>query len=288
MNCQSYREWIEDAALEAIDGPRRAELGTHLAACPECRRAMETEQRLYAAIDRALAARVEGMPSSDFARNVRMRLDSLAVRVGVGARASGPPSPERARGPLSWWRPSIWIPALGGAVLALLLLGVWIALRPGAQRLQPPKQQTAHTVLPAPTAATNVRSSVARASRPQPEQASVTRPPVAQAAPRRSFPASGRASGRASGATRRNHGRQSAPDSGAPQLPVQIQPGQWAAVTSLYRAGQAGKLDATEQPVPADKPLQVAPVEVPPLVVAEIQDPKPVGSEPESTNEQDR
>ena len=78
------------------------------------------------------------------------------------------------------------------------------------------------------------------------------------------------------------------PDSGAPQLQVQIQPGQWAAITSLYRAGQSGKVNETAKDVPADQPLQVTPVEVPPLVVAELQDPQPVGSEPESTNIQDR
>jgi hypothetical protein len=254
MNCQDYREWIEDAALGAIDNARRAQLDTHLAECPECCRAFEAAQKLYAAIDQGVAARVEGKPSADFAARVRMRL------AGEGEKAQ-----------LRWWRRSIWIPALGSAVLALLLLSIWIARRPGGQRQ--PTKQIARTTAPAATSASNVRP---------PEQAKVARPPAAPAAPRRSA--------RVSTPTSQNRPRrQSTPDSEAPPLQVQVQAGQWAAVTSLYRAGQAGRLEgAAEASAAAEQPLQVKPVEVPPLVVAEIQDPKPVGSEPESTNVQDR
>lgn len=258
MNCQDYQPWIEDAALGAIagtmDNPRRAQLDSHLAACPECRRAFEAAQKLYAAIDRGVAARVEGKPSGDFAARVRMRL-----------------ADEGERAQPRWWRPTIWIPALGSAALALLLLSIWIARRPNEHPPQPPKQQTAQTVAPKPGPPDSVRP---------PEQASVTRPPVAPSAERQS---------RVSFATRQSRKRQSTPDSGAPQLQVQIQPGQWAAVQSLYRAGENGNLKGlAEAPATAEEPLQVKPVEVPPLVVAEIQDPKPVGSEPEGTNDQDR
>jgi len=262
MNCQDYQQWIEDAALGAIagriadeiDGSRRAQLDAHLAACPECHRAFEAAQKLYAAIDEGVAARVEGMPSGDFAARVRMRL-----------------ADERERAQLRWWRPGIWIPALGSAALALLLLSIWIARRPNEHRHYPPQQQIAHTpVAPKPASPGSVTP---------PEQASVTRPPATPAAPRRS---------RVAGATRQSRERKSSPDSGAPQLQVQVQPGQWAAITSLCRAGQSGKVNETAKDVPADQPLQVKPVEIPPLVVAEIQDPKPVGSEPESTNDQDR
>ena len=263
MNCQDYQRWIEDAALGTIDsasadsneGSRRAQLDAHLAACPECRRAFEAAQKLYASIDQGVAARVEGMPSADFAARVRMRL-----------------AEESQRAQVRWWRRRIWIPALGSAALALLLLSIWIARRPGGHRPQPPKQRAARTlVAPKQASPGNVSP---------PEHASVTRPPVTPSAPRRSS--------RASAATRGNRGRQAAPSSETPHLQVQIQPGQWAAITSLYRAGQSGKLNEPGKEVPADQPLQVAPVEVPPLVVAEIQDPKPVGSEPESTKVQDR
>ncbi|HEV2425332.1 MAG TPA: hypothetical protein VGZ29_10940 [Terriglobia bacterium] len=262
MNCQEYQRWIEDAAsgalagtiAGAVDSSRRTRLDAHLAVCPECRRAFGTAQRLYAAIDQGVAARVEGTPSADFAARVRMRL-------------AGEPHRLQFRR----WRPGIWIPALGSAALALLLLSVWIGRRPSGHRPPPPTQQTAHTtVAPKPASPGNVRP---------PGQASVTRPPAAPSTARRT---------RVAGATRPSRKLGLTPDSEAPQLPVQIQPGQWAAVTSLYRAGQAGKLGTLEQPVPADKPLQIAPVEVPPLVIAEIQDPKPVGSEPESTNVPDR
>jgi anti-sigma factor RsiW len=255
MNCQSYREWIEETALGAIAGPidasRRVQLHAHLAACPECRRAFEAAQKLYAAIDRGVAARVEGMPPGNFAARVRMRLADESERAEVRF----------------WWRPAIWIPALGTAALALLLLTIWIARRPGEQRSQPPRQQATQTALSKPESPVSVKPS---------EQASVTRPPSAWSA-RRPSPASPRRGAACCG-----------PDSGAPQLQVQIQPGQWAAVTSLYRAGQSGKVNETAEDVPADQPLRVTPVEVPPLVVAELQDPKPVGSEPENTNVQDR
>jgi hypothetical protein len=270
MNCQDYQEWIEDAALGAIagstagsiHGSRRTQLDAHLAACPECRRAFEAAQNLYAAIDRGVAAGVEGTPSGAFAAGVLARL---------GARASWlpfDPAALRAGRPWSqgWWRRRIWIPALGSAALALLLLSIWIARRPNQHRQQPPKQQIAQAVTASPEGlGVRVRgpgaggegSVVARGQGPRPR-------------------------------SNRSRRRQSTPDSGALQLQVQIQPGQWAAVTSLYRAGQSGKVNETGKDVPADQPLQMTPLEVSPLVVAELQDPKPVGSEPESTNDQDR
>ena len=129
----------------------------------------------------------------------------------------------------------------------------------------------ARTTAPAPASPGSVKP---------PEQTSVPRPHVAPLARARLS--------RALGAVNQNRRRQVPPDSGTPQLQVQIQPGQWAAITSLYRAGQSGKVNETRKDVPADQPLQVKPVEVPPLVIAELQDPEPVGSEPESTNIQDR
>jgi len=262
MNCQKYQEWIEDAALGAIagsiagsiNGSRRAQLDVHLAECSECRREFEAAQKLYAAIDQGVASRVEGMPSADFGARVRTRLAA-----------------ERERAQFRWWRRSIWIPALGSAALAALLLSIWIARRPSEHRLQPPKQQIARTTAPSPASPGSVKP---------PEQASVTRPPATPSALGRS---------RLANVTRQSRKRESTPDSGAPQLHVQIQPGQWAAVTSLYRAGQDGSLKgAAEASATADAPLQVKPVEVPPLVIAELQDPKPVGPEPESTNIEDR
>ncbi len=253
MTCQHYQEWIEEAAAGAIAGrgsdSRRAQLDAHLDACPECRRALEAARELYAAINQGIATRVEGVPAGDFAARVRMRLAEEGERAEVR----------------SWWRRSIWIPALGSVALALLILSIWIARRPGGQRLQPPKQQVARAVSPSPEglgakgqgSRAGGQGSVARGQGPRPRSS--------------------------------RSQRQSAPGSEAPQLQVQIQPGQWAAVTSLYRAGQSGALKGiTVASTTADEPLQVKPVEVPPLVIAEIQDPKPVESEPENTNVQDR
>jgi len=259
MNCQDYQEWIEDAALGAIAGvidhTRRAQLDAHLAACSECRREFEAAQRLYVAIDRGVAAGVEGVPSADFAERVRMRLAA-----------------ESERAQLRWWRSAIWIPALGTAALALVLLTLWIARRPAGQRLQAPKQQTVQSLAPTSAPPSNMKA---------PEQARVTRPPATPVVPRQLS--------RASGAAPQNRRPEAAPDSQAPQLQVQIQPGQWAAVKSLYRAGQDGSLkDVAAAAATSEEPLQVKPVEVPPLVIAELQDPQPVGSEPESTNVQDR
>ncbi len=258
MNCQLYREWIEDAALGApvgsMDASRRAQLDEHLAACPQCRRAFEAAQKLYTAIDYGIAASVEGMPSGEFAARVRMRLAA-----------------ESERAQLRWWRRSIWIPALAGAALALLLLTVWIARRPPEHRLQPPKQQTAQTVSPSPEGPAGGQGPGAGGQRPG----------------IRSQRSEARVRG-AEARSSRGHGRPAAPDS-PPQLQVQVQPGQWAAVRSLYRAGQDGSLKGVTEPsATAEEPLQVKPMEVAPLVIAEIQDPKPVEPEPEKTNVQDR
>jgi hypothetical protein len=254
MNCQKYREWIEDAALGELDDRRRVQLQEHLDACPDCRSAFAAAQTLFAAIDRGVAARVESRPPADFAARVRMSL------------AAGSERAQRR-----WWRPAPWIPALAGAALALFLI-FSLNSRHRARRMPPPKPQIARTAAPAPASPGNLK---------RPEQASISRPPAVLPAAVIGRPSSGTSAAAlpATAPAARRGAACCAPDSRAPQLQVQIQPGQWAAVESLYRAGQAGRVDETDKPVPADQPLQVQPVDVAPLAVAELQDPKPVGTD---------
>jgi Putative zinc-finger len=239
MNCERYQKWILDLAFGALDDSRRTELSVHLAGCLSCREALAAERRLVSAIDQGIVARVQGAPSVDFAAQVRRRLAESDARAGSRFR----------------WQPALWVPALAGAALALFLLSVWNARQPVTRRVQAPKPQVAR--ITAPTAPSNSNLT-------QPERVKATRPPAALHA---TAPAARRGAACC------------APDSEAPQLQVQIQPGQWAAVKSLYRAGQAGRVDETDKPVPADELLQVQPVDVAPLAVAELQEPKPVGTD---------
>jgi hypothetical protein len=252
MNCERFQEWIEEAALGVLDASRRAQLDTHLEACAQCRARFGAEQKLFAAIDQGIAARVQGNPSAEFAARVRMRLADERERVGFRF----------------WWKPAAWIPIMAGAALALLVLTVWFVRRP----VHPPGREMARIAsrpsTPAPVARTNGSSEQAR-----------LKPPRSASAPRPRYTSAG--------VSRADRRRQASPETKQPQLQVQIQPGQWAAVNSLYRAGQAGLLKgAQDQPASPEQPLQVKPVEISPLVVAELQDPKPVGTD--DANVQDR
>lgn len=246
MNCRDYTGWIEVAALGALDASRRAQLDEHLALCPQCRAAFDAERKLVAAIDRGLLAGVEGKPSMELAARVRMRLAEQGERAGSSA----------------FWRPAAWIQVMAGAALALLLLMAWFGRRPAKQHQ--PAQQAAGPVTPPrkpPGIATPPQQ--ARLMPPGKPLSGVRRAPTVVVRPA--------------------HARRGQPDADteAPQLQVQVQPGQWAAVKSLYRAGQDGRLNGSDAdiPVPADQLLEVTPVNLALLVIAELQEPKPVGAD---------
>lgn len=248
MNCKRYQDTIREAALGTLSAARSMELNAHLVGCARCRSEFEREQRLIAAVNRGLAASVSGQPSPELAARVRMR---LAVGEERTAR----------RTPWTWSPPALWIP-VSVAVLSALLLAVWFVRRPSDLPGPETARIASRPTAPGPVARMNGSSEQTRLT-PQPRTPSGPGP--------RSQPA---------GASRADRRRQASPETQQPRLQVQIQPGQWAAVTSLYRAGQAGLLKgAQDQPASAEQPLQVKPVEVAPLVVAELQDPKPVGTD---------
>lgn len=242
MNCQRYRKWITDAATGHLDASRIERFKTHLAACMQCRRAFEAEQRLFAAIDRGIAARVEGTPSSQFAAGVRMRLNTL----------------EPSRSGIAWERPSVWSPALALAGLAVVLLTLWLAHRTEHPRVA----ERTHMVPP---------SAPARQPTAPGQFANVT-PSAA------SLPVTPRH--RAASLVARRTVVQHASSDQDTQLEVLIDPGQKAAIAELVRTMQRGAdpVGTVEKSLQNDDPLQVQTVQVDAVTIAELQRPKPIGA----------
>lgn len=78
MACQRYREEINDAAARFLATESTAQFQAHLHGCPVCRATLETQRRVYAAMDDGLRARVnEDLPVA-FAAGVRARIDADA------------------------------------------------------------------------------------------------------------------------------------------------------------------------------------------------------------------
>jgi hypothetical protein len=241
MSCEDYREWIEEAAVGALDASRQARLNAHLAGCAHCRESLAAAERLLREIDRGLIASLDRQPSPEFAGRVRMRLAGENVR---------------AR-PRAWWTAGAWVPA-SAAALAALVLAVWLVRQPPR-----PLRQPVSSVTPGASA----RNGAPR------EQAKVT-PPRLSLTPAQ--PA--RAASRTPSA--RPHPR-STPPTGAPQFQVLVERGQWAAVVKLYNSvwapepgsgfanasrpsGPAPGPDAAEQ---AEDQLVLKPIEIKPLDV---------------------
>ena len=253
MNCTRYQKWVKRAALNALDASRQAKLDTHLAECAGCRELFDSKCQLAEAINLALTASVAAAPSSDFAARVRVRLVEES---------------ERAQPSLAWIR-SDWFPASVAAFVALaaFIAVVWPAWR---HRKQPqPVKQTARV------SARNIPAPVA------------SFPPAAtnQA---REVVASSAAHARTRSDTARPEGartnRSTGIEDGAPQFQVIVEPGQARAILAAYRAAQSARVgvDALAQSSAADEqPEKIKPIEVNPVVVAELypEEPtKPIGN----------
>jgi len=235
MKCQRYHEWIPKAALGSLDSSRRAELDAHLEACAPCRLAFEAERRLLAAIDEGVAVALAGTPSPDFAAGVRMRI----------AQESEP-----AR---RWWRRPVGRIRTAAALAALAALALAVGLVRRAS--QPPK----------PFASVIAE----RASMPSAAPNEVAR--VAPSAG--SASALARRAGSAQDSARRRRRSQAAADDGAPQFQVLVEPGQWRAIVAAYREAQSGRADSdspARQPFADEQPVELKPVEIDAIAIAEL------------------
>jgi hypothetical protein len=102
MKCDAYRGDLLEAA--AVPGELKEQVRGHVEECPQCRAILQREQRLFAAVDEALRARMEDVPRAGFLADVR-------------ARISQEPGPRASMNP--WW-------ALAAASVIVVLLALAI------------------------------------------------------------------------------------------------------------------------------------------------------------------
>jgi hypothetical protein len=130
MACERHHEALIELALGAHKLRLESELSEHLESCAACRRDLDAQRRLAAAINLGVAASVAAEPSPEFAARIRQRIASEPAPVpawGQGIRVA-------------------WVPLTAGA-LAVVLLAFWLARRqpvsplhptPDIVRVQPP------------------------------------------------------------------------------------------------------------------------------------------------------
>jgi Putative zinc-finger len=241
MRCKAYQKWIREAALGVLTAVRRTQLDAHLATCANCALFFEAEQALLAAIDHGLRCDQDAQPSPDLAARVRLRMAAERER-------SSSPGVSGRR---------FWGPISALAAVATLLLAIWFARRP---------------------------------PRPFPQQAKAAAPPTAVHSPSRPGTAEPRSARNVSGpltasvqtSRHKFHGagsRHATREDRAAQLQVLVQPGQWAGIMALYRAAQAGRVDAGSLAATSahkEGPLKMEPLEISPLTIATLQPPKPI------------
>jgi len=148
MSCERHRPMLMDVALGA---PAPAELASHLARCPQCRAALEREQRLVGRIDAEVQATMQDQPSVTFLPRMRERL------------AESPATPRR-------WLVFWLVPAAVGLLFASLI----VDRRPDpapipehAAATEPPLPSPSRAI-PAPTGSVATRPATIRAARARP------------------------------------------------------------------------------------------------------------------------
>lgn len=112
MACERYHETLIEVALGVRQLHAERELSAHLEYCADCRRDLDAQRRLAAAIDLGVAASVAAEPSPEFVARIRQRIASE-------------PAPAPA-----WWLGirATWMPLTVGA-LAVVMLAFWLARR---------------------------------------------------------------------------------------------------------------------------------------------------------------
>ena len=196
-----------------------------------------------AAIDRGLARNAGAQPPAGFAAGVRLRLAEERVKQSAPAG----------------WAPGgrMWAPALAFAALVLLGLALWRMTR--TRHTAPQRPQLASRSAPSRTGAP-----------PAKEQATVAAGPALSAESRRT------AGARHPQRLESSHPARPIP---ASRLQVLAQPGEWAAMISLYRESQSGRANAglfAGPSKPAENSLSLQPIEIKPLDTAELEPPKPL------------
>ncbi|HXJ93283.1 MAG TPA: hypothetical protein VMT20_10435 [Terriglobia bacterium] len=242
MNCTRYQKWIKRAALDSLGASRQAKLDAHVADCAQCRGLLGTERQLAETINLALTASVSALPLPGFAERIRIRLAEES---------------ERARLRPSWIHTG-WIPisAAGIVALATLLAVMWPAFR---QRIQPqPSKQTVRTFAP------NTSAPAASLPPPATHRAGTVVASVAAHGHMRSTTAR---------AERAKANRSTRIEDDPPQFQVMVEPGQGRAILAAYRAAQSARVGVDELAQASDadeQPEKIKPIEVNPLVVAEL------------------
>lgn len=259
MDCKRYKRWLGDAALEALDHSREAELRAHLAICSECSADLERERRLLAAIDRVIDEGQKAGPSPQFAPRVWRRVAEEAAR------------PRRAF--------ARWISVTTGAIAAVALMAVWLVYRTAVRRAPPVSQTVVRTNAARDQQHLTSRNQVSG----QKVQPLVIPKSLAEPEAR---PPDGSAGDFASlrRPIKRISPRKVAATSAEPQ--VLVERDQWASVMRLYHAIRHGRVDTSsllaEAPGfarQADGSVVPVPLKIPPLEVAKLDlDSKPAPS----------
>ncbi|GEM_PF-3663300 len=275
MNCPAPSA-LTDAALGVLAAERDTAWRAHLAACAACQSALSREQQLFVAMDRCLAAFVDGQPSAQFAANVRARIAGelepellAAINRGVASTVVAEPSPQfaaavRARiadeaaAPAPWFAGWRWVAPVGALAAAALLF--WLAL---------PRQPSEPPVATGPSRHPAPSVTPAKNSEPTPPAPG---PAVQQVAKRRPRPA-------APVPKRIPWGPAGRPGDELDAPAVQVSAAEWRTLARFYQGVQSGAINARAllgEPVViarAIEPLETPELKTVPIEVKELNAP---------------
>lgn len=106
MNCELCKMRMSDAAMDSLSMPQRAEFACHIQACGSCRMEFGRVQALLQTIDSSVMTQAAAEPSSDFIRQVRIRIAAESAPVH------------------SRWR--LWAPAAACATVVIIATAMWL------------------------------------------------------------------------------------------------------------------------------------------------------------------
>ena len=109
MKCDAVDQHLSELVDDALDSAKRAEVETHLAECPDCRRKLEGLRRIIELVKGSTQAQApEGLAQA------------------VAARIDEETSQSRPR----WWKMTILWPVVGAAAVVLIAIGVQMFYAP--------------------------------------------------------------------------------------------------------------------------------------------------------------